>query len=52
MEFVPLGTLWDQIKDQDFISQNDTVRWAREIATGMEYLHNLGSMHRDLKPTK
>lgn len=53
MEYADGGSLSSKIKDKSFqISPELIVNWAKQIASGMEYLH-FGSrkqiIHRDLK---
>lgn len=48
-EFCPGGTLLDQLQRPRYTSEQ-ALKWLREVALGMEYLHMSGGMHRDLKP--
>jgi len=49
-EFCPGGTLLDKIKKPQSYSASEALRWLRDTAAGMEYLHSYGGTHRDLKP--
>ena len=32
-----------------FASDRNTIRWAKDIADALDFIHNLGIVHRDLK---
>ncbi|KAI2804837.1 hypothetical protein BLOT_003825 [Blomia tropicalis] len=49
MEFCPYGQLYDLLKDGQQIPPLMIIEWAREIASGMNYLHLHKIIHRDLK---
>jgi len=49
MEFCPYGQLYELIKSGHQISPFMIVDWARQIASGMNYLHLHKIIHRDLK---
>jgi serine/threonine protein kinase len=34
------------------ISHADAIRWAKQIALGIDYMHGLKIVHRDIKPDK
>lgn len=47
-EYLPKGTLRERL-DRDFDSAT-VLRFARDLAQGLKYLHEQGFLHRDLKP--
>lgn len=49
LEMCANGTLLDRLKKPKY-STLQALRWARQTAAGMAYLHSLGVFHRDLKP--
>lgn len=49
MELCPYGQLYELIKSGRQIPPNMIVEWARQIASGMNYLHFYKIIHRDLK---
>lgn len=48
-EYLPKGTLRERL-DRDFDSAT-VLRFARDLAQGLKYLHEQGFLHRDLKPS-
>ena len=52
MEFCPYGPLYNVIKDGVRIPPHLVVNWAKQIASGMNYLHAHKIIHRDLKSPK
>lgn len=53
MEFCPYGSLYDLLKQQkNVVNINRVVTWAKQIASGMHYLHTHKIIHRDLKSPK
>eukprot|EP01064_Diplonema_japonicum_P037661 TRINITY_DN888_c0_g2_i1.p1 TRINITY_DN888_c0_g2~~TRINITY_DN888_c0_g2_i1.p1 ORF type:complete len:951 (+),score=136.72 TRINITY_DN888_c0_g2_i1:89-2854(+) len=49
MELVPGGSLLSVVERFGALPTSSTRRYARDILHGLEYLHNLGIVHRDLK---
>ncbi|KAL3284694.1 hypothetical protein HHI36_018843 [Cryptolaemus montrouzieri] len=50
MEFCPYGPLFNLLKNQkNVVTTNRVVTWAKQIASGMTYLHAHKIIHRDLK---
>ncbi|KAL1517763.1 hypothetical protein ABEB36_001489 [Hypothenemus hampei] len=50
MEFCPYGSLFNLLKTQKHVvTINRVVLWAKQIASGMHYLHTHKIIHRDLK---
>lgn len=47
-EYLPKGTLRERL-DRDFDAAT-VLRFARDLAQGLKYLHDQGFLHRDLKP--
>lgn len=53
MEYCPYGPLYDLLRSQEQIVTADrVVVWAKQIASGMQYLHAHKIIHRDLKSPK
>ena len=55
MEYCAGGTLYDHIHSEELNSEilpPQVVAWARQIASGMQYLHSKKIIHRDLKSLK
>lgn len=49
-EYVSGGTLRDRLK-QGPMSAERALLFARDLATGLKFLHSQGFLHRDIKPT-
>ncbi|GAB4572571.1 MAG: hypothetical protein Kow0077_12330 [Anaerolineae bacterium] len=50
MEYVPGGTLKDRL-EQGALSLNDAAQLLGQIAAGLQYAHDHGVVHRDVKPS-
>nr|CAB3263625.1 mitogen-activated protein kinase kinase kinase 2-like [Phallusia mammillata] len=49
MEYMPGGSVKDQIKSYGAITEPVTCKYARQILDGLIYLHNFQIVHRDIK---
>lgn len=49
MEYCPHGPLYNLLKDGEEVPPVRLVNWAKQIASGMHYLHSHKIIHRDLK---
>jgi mitogen-activated protein kinase kinase kinase 13 len=52
MEYCPYGPLYNLLKDGEEVPPVRLVNWAKQIASGMHYLHSHKIIHRDLKSPK
>ncbi len=50
LEYCPGGSLADRIAADGALSEEETLRIARQLLTGLAYAHEQGIVHRDLKP--
>jgi len=51
MEIVPAGSLEDRLRETGALPQNEAVDRILEIVDGLEAAHELGIVHRDVKPS-
>lgn len=49
MEYISGGSLSDKVRD-DSMSEADAVRYIRQVASTLEYIHGKQMMHLDIKP--
>lgn len=52
MEFCQYGPLYDFLHSGVTFTPKQILKWAKEIAHGMAYLHTHKIIHRDLKSPK
>ena len=52
MEFCPNGQLYEVLRNGRQITPSLLVKWSKQIADGMHYLHVHKIIHRDLKSPK
>ena len=48
LEYLPGGTLGDRLQEPSTKAQN--IKWMRELANAVAYIHAFALVHRDLKP--
>ncbi|KAJ3323539.1 hypothetical protein HDU76_013612, partial [Blyttiomyces sp. JEL0837] len=53
LDFEEGGTMWDFIEDvreSGGIGQELWLKWSRQLASAVDYIHSLGIVHHDIKP--
>jgi serine/threonine protein kinase len=50
LEYMEGGTLFSRLKNQIKLTEKQTAEVVRQIAKAVEYLHDRGIAHRDIKP--
>ena len=50
MEHIPGGDLFDFITDNNYLTENQSCKFFRQLISVIEYLNELGISHRDIKP--
>lgn len=52
MEYCGEGSLYEVIQKRTEILPPEVIKWAGQIASGMQFLHSKKIIHRDLKSAK
>ena len=50
MEYVSLGSLKDRVENCGPLSEEQSVRYIRQVGNALEYLHSQNILHLDIKP--
>lgn len=50
MEYAPCGSLGDKIKKEGYLSEPVATRYIKQIASALDYIHQLKMTHLDVKP--
>lgn len=50
LEYMDGGTLYSKLKKTNQLEEQEAAYIIKQITTALEYLHDLGIAHRDLKP--
>ncbi len=49
LEYVPDGTLFDRLKEVEFLTERESRQICRQLISAIAYLHKMRILHRDLK---
>jgi len=49
-EYIPKGELFELIKNEEKIDEEDSHKYFQQIISALDYVHKSGITHRDLKP--
>ena len=47
---MPGGELFDYVVKHQRLKEDEACKFLQQIISGIEYLHELGIVHRDMKP--
>ena len=50
MEYIDGVTLFKYVQNQGQLSENEALLYINQIGQALEYIHNKGQLHRDIKP--
>ena len=50
LEYMDGGTLYQRLKDEVKLDERETAKIIRQIADAVDYMHDRGIVHRDIKP--
>jgi len=51
MDIYPNGSITEKVNEMGFIALHDAIRYLTDILKGLEYLHDNGLYHGDIKPS-
>jgi hypothetical protein len=50
LEYLPLGNLYDHVKLNKNVSKELWLKWSKQITDALNYVHQYGIIHNDVKP--